>query len=77
MTQGTIQTGYLLNGFGVTANTTIASLGSGTGGTGTYNVSLSQTVASEAMTTSLAQGKYITAGINQQPVLGSVTVTLA
>lgn len=48
---GTLAVGQLLVGAGITANTRIISLGTGTGLTGTYNVSISQTVVSEAMTT--------------------------
>lgn len=42
--------GNVLTGTGITAGTTIVSLGTGTGGTGTYNVSISQTVASTSIT---------------------------
>jgi hypothetical protein len=47
---GTIAVGQTVSGAGVTAGTTISSLGSGTGGAGTYTVNHSQTVSSEAMT---------------------------
>lgn len=55
MTSGKIVAGHvILAGSGIVAGTTITALGSGTGGTGTYTVSISQTVASsgspEAMT---------------------------
>lgn len=46
---GTLAIGQTLFGSGITAGTTITALGTGTGGTGTYTVSNSQTVASEAM----------------------------
>lgn len=42
--------GQLISGAGVTAGTYITALGTGNGGAGTYTVSQSQTVASEAMT---------------------------
>lgn len=42
--------GNVLSGTGVSAGTKIISLGTGTGGTGTYNVSISQTVASTSIT---------------------------
>lgn len=42
--------GQLIAGAGVTARTYITALGTGNGGAGTYTVSVSQTVASEAMT---------------------------
>lgn len=41
-----LQVGQIISGAGVTANTTIASFGTGSGGTGTYNLNLSSTVAS-------------------------------
>jgi hypothetical protein len=44
--------GQGLSGVGVTNGTTITAFGSGTGGTGTYTVSASQTVGSVAMTAS-------------------------
>lgn len=51
LSSGVLAVGQLLVGAGITANTRIVSLGTGTGGTGTYNVSISQTVSSESMTT--------------------------
>lgn len=55
---GTIEVGQLVDGAGTTAGTYISALGSGTGGTGTYTVSISQTVGSEAMTTALPGVSY-------------------
>lgn len=49
---GTLAVGQQVLGAGVAAGTFILSLGSGTGGAGTYNVSVSQTVGSISMTTS-------------------------
>lgn len=43
---GTIAIGQVLSGVGVTAGTSIIAFGTGSGGTGTYTVSTSQTVAS-------------------------------
>ena len=48
---GTIQVGQGISGTGVTAGTTIVGLGTGTGSTGTYTVSASQTVASTTIST--------------------------
>lgn len=58
---GTLQTGQYITGAGVTAGTYITALGSGTGGTGTYTVNNSQTVASEAMSIASAgsNGIYV------------------
>ena len=47
---GILSIGDVLTGTGVTAGTTITALGTGTGGTGTYTVSASQTVASTQIT---------------------------
>lgn len=48
---GALSVGQTVVGAGIAVGTTITALGTGTGGTGTYTVSSSQTVASEAMTT--------------------------
>jgi hypothetical protein len=50
VTSGTLAVGNNISGTGITAGTTITSLGTGTGGTGTYIVSASQTVASTTVT---------------------------
>lgn len=47
---GTLGVGQVLSGTGVTANTYISGLLSGTGGTGTYSVSPSQNMSSSAVT---------------------------
>ena len=49
VTSGTLYIGQTIQGAGVTANTMITALGTGTGGTGTYTISTSQTVASETL----------------------------
>jgi acyl CoA:acetate/3-ketoacid CoA transferase alpha subunit len=46
---GTLYVGQTIQGAGITANTVITALGTGTGNTGTYTVSNSQTIASETM----------------------------
>lgn len=46
VTSGTLAVGQPITGTGVTAGTVITALGTGTGGTGTYTVSVSQTAAS-------------------------------
>ena len=51
VTSGTIQVGQVISGTGVTAGTQITALGTGSGGTGTYTVSASQTVASTTIST--------------------------
>lgn len=47
---GTVAVGQTVEGTGVTAGTVITALGSGTGGTGTYTVSPTQTASSTALT---------------------------
>lgn len=49
ITNGTIAAGQSLFGVGVTAETVITALGTGTGGIGTYTINLSQTITSEQM----------------------------
>lgn len=46
VSSGVLAVGQVISGPGVTPGTKIISLGTGTGGTGTYNVSVSQTVGS-------------------------------
>jgi len=48
---GTLRVGQTVIGAGIAVGTTIAGLGTGKGGTGTYTVNNSQTVASEMMQT--------------------------
>lgn len=50
VTSGTIFVGAVITGTGVTAGTRITAYGTGTGGTGTYTVSASQTVSSTTIT---------------------------
>lgn len=50
LTSGALVVGGLLSGTGISANTTITGLGTGTGGTGTYYVSPSQNMGSSALT---------------------------
>jgi hypothetical protein len=50
VTAGTLQTGMIVVGDGIPDNTTITALGSGSGGTGTYTLNNSVTVASSTMT---------------------------
>ena len=51
MKSGTLAVGQQLFGVGVTPETVITALGSGTGGVGTYTINLSQTVASQTLNT--------------------------
>lgn len=62
VTTGTILIGQILSGTGITSGTVITALGSGTGGTGTYTVSPSQTVSSRTINATLfSSGTPVTA----------------
>jgi len=60
---GTIAVGQAIFGQGVSQNTVITALGTGTGGTGTYTVSNSQTVASTSIN-SVASPAIVTGAIS-------------
>jgi hypothetical protein len=60
---GTISVGQSLLGVGVTAETVITTLGTGSGGVGTYTINLSQTESSEVLN-SVAVGATMTASIS-------------
>jgi hypothetical protein len=62
MSSGAIAAGQRLFGVGVATETVITALGTGTGGTGTYTVNVSQTVASESLS-SAAVGAVVTGAI--------------
>jgi hypothetical protein len=51
MKSGTLAVGQQLFGIGVSPETVITALGSGTGGTGTYTINLTQTVTSQTLNT--------------------------
>ena len=52
VTSGVVTVGQILSGAGITANTQITAMVTGTGGNGTYTVSASQTVSSTTITAS-------------------------
>lgn len=55
----------------IASGTTILSLGSGTGGIGTYNVSISQTVLSETIKAAVATRTNLSTNINQVPTISA------
>lgn len=57
MKSGTLAVGQQLFGIGVTPETVITALGSGTGGIGTYTINLSQTVTSQTLNTAAVAAK--------------------
>jgi hypothetical protein len=62
VSSGKIVLGQVISGAGVTANTRVTSFGTGTGGTGTYGVSVSQTIASTTLTAGAASTDMTAAG---------------
>lgn len=71
---GTIAVGQTVTGAGLLPGTVIISLGSGSGGTGTYNVSKSQTVSSGAKKSVLATLDSVTVNIDQAPTLDAADI---
>jgi hypothetical protein len=64
VTSGALAINQVLTGTGIAAGTTIVSLGTGTGAAGTYNVSISQTVASTAVSATGAVAVEVDAGFD-------------
>jgi Phage stabilisation protein len=62
ISNGTLAAGQQLFGVGVSGETVITALGSGTGGTGTYTLNNSQTIASKTLSTAAA-GAVVTGSI--------------
>lgn len=73
---GTLAIGQTITGPGVAAGTKILSLGTGTGGVGTYNLSIGQTIASETLHAVVAASDDIAVPINQVPTLDGDNITL-
>ena len=74
---GTIVVGATLAGTGVASGTTITALGTGTGGTGTYTVSSSQTVSSTSMVSTRVTGNLTDGGTYYVIKLTDDTLKLA
>lgn len=75
ISSGTIAVGHTIKGGGVVDNLLIVSLGSGSGGTGTYNISVPQTIASQQFTTIYADLDLVTVGIAHVPVVAPTDIT--
>lgn len=58
MVSGTIAVGNAVRGTGVTTGTLVSSLGTGTGGAGTYGVTISQSVSSRSLTSNVPTVTY-------------------
>ena len=76
VTSGSLAVGQLLQDNGLLASgTIITALGTGTGGTGTYTVNNSQTVASETMTATTLSNE-VTMNINQMAGVSASNINL-
>lgn len=75
---GVLAVGETVSGAAVLPGTVITALGTGTGGTGTYDVAISQTVASETMKTSKPTRDQVAVQIDQVPTIdaNNIAVTL-
>lgn len=60
----------------IAAGTKILSFGTGVGGTGTYNVSVSQTVASETIKAAVATRTSLVVNINQSPTISAANIAV-
>jgi hypothetical protein len=78
VTSGTVAPGQTLSGTGIPAGVRIISNGTGSGGTGTYNLNLAQTIGSETITLSVPTLNSVNVNINQEPTYNNnnVVVTL-
>lgn len=64
MKSGTIAAGQQLFGLGITAETVITALGTGTGGTGTYVINISHTIGTPQDLSSATAGAIVTGSIS-------------
>lgn len=76
VSSGTLAVGQTLIGTGIADGTRIASLGTGVGGTGTYNINLSQTVGSESVTAIVAGSTSVSVNINQVPTIAAANIVV-
>lgn len=78
VSSGTIAVGQMVSGDGVSAGTRITALGTGSGGTGTYTVAVSQTVSSETMKSTAIDANTVDVQIDQVPDVeeANILVTL-
>jgi hypothetical protein len=72
---GTFAVGMTLTGNGILAGTTISSLGTGTGGAGTYNINQSYTISTPQIIVAYVTGAGVTKTINigTGGLIGSIT----
>lgn len=79
ISSGQIYVGMALNGSGIASDTVITALGTGTGGTGTYTINNTQTIASPTTITNTANilvpNAYVSDFDITQPGLAKITLT--
>lgn len=73
---GTLEVGQTLIGSGIVAGTKIASLGSGTGGTGTYLLSNTQNITSIGILAARADRNSVEVQINQVPTIAANNIAV-
>lgn len=76
LSSGILAVGHTIKGAGIPDNVLITSFGSGSGGTGTYNINLPQTVSSQQMFTIFADLDTVAVGIAHVPVLDPPDIAL-
>lgn len=69
VTSGVLQVGMTISGTGVTAGTKITEFTSGSGGTGTYKVSASQTVSSTTITGTTGSGASVVSMVRPNSIV--------
>lgn len=77
VTSGTLIPGRVIAGTGVTSGTTITAYGTGTGGTGTYTVTPSQTVSSTTITAVSGVSVYDSVYIKTPISIGNTGIVLS
>lgn len=73
---GTLAVGQTITGAGVLPGTRVASLGTGSGGTGTYNLTTTQTLASRAMKSNVPTLNDFTLRIDQAPTISAADIVV-
>lgn len=76
ISQGVIGVGQTIKGANLAANVLVVSFGTGSGGTGTYNISLPQTVGSQQFTAVAASLDLVTVGIAHVPSIVPADISL-
>lgn len=76
ISSGVIGLGQTIKGAGLADNVLVSSFGSGSGGTGTYNLSLPQTISSQQCTAIFANLDLVTVGIAHVPTVDPLDITV-